>query len=429
MKKLIPLLLLLPLGVGQAADLIQLYEQALDSDPVLRGARSTRESAQELRPQALAPLLPQVDLAASVDRINMDDRDNGTVKGADLRLRQPILRFDQWIRLDQSKDVIEQAGAQYSQEEINLIVRVAQTYFGILAAEDNLSFSQAEMRAISRQLDQAKQRFDVGLIAITDVHEVQAAYDQARANVIVATNDLDSAWEALREIVANLEERKLLGLRSKIPMSKPNPANIEEWINLAMERSPQVLAANSGLSASRKQIELERSGHLPSLDLVAGSSINSSTSPFIGNDNDTNSIGLQLSLPLYAGGSVSSRTRQARHDFVTASEGLEQARRAVRRDVSDYYRGVLSSISKVAALESAIRSAQSALEATQAGFDVGTRTMVDVLTVQRNLFKARADYSNARYQYILNGLGLKATAGIISIDDLRLVNGLLQGRS
>jgi outer membrane protein len=431
MKKCFALILLLPLTSLQGADLMQFYQMALESDPVLRGARSSRDAVTETRVQAKAALLPSLGLGAEVERVsrsrpNPDETYNSSA--VNLNLTQALLRFDRWILLDKSKYQISQADAEYSYQELNLMVRLTQAYFNILGARDNLSFAQAELRALSRQLDQAKQRFDVGLIAITDVHEVQAAYDQAKANEIDAINQVDNAWEGLRVIVADLNDNSINGLREKIPLSKPNPANIDEWVSTALEQNPQVMAALDAVSAARKDIELERSGHFPSLDLTANL-INSDSGSRTGMDTDSSSIGLQLSLPIYAGGAVSSRTRQAHHQFQASSEELEQVRRSVRRDVSDYYRGVLSSISQIQALESATRSAQSALEATQAGFDVGTRTMVDVLTVQRNLYNARRNYAKARYDYILNGLRLKQAAGILQIDDLRLINSLLQGAS
>lgn len=431
MKKCFALILLLPLTSLQGADLMQLYQMALESDPVLRGARSSRDAVTETRVQAKAALLPSLGLGAEVERVsrsrpNPDETYNSSA--VNLNLTQALLRFDRWILLDKSKYQISQADAEYSYQELNLMVRLTQAYFNILGARDNLSFAQAELRALSRQLDQAKQRFDVGLIAITDVHEVQAAYDQAKANEIDAINQVDNAWEGLRVIVADLNDNSINGLREKIPLSKPNPANVDEWVSTALEQNPQVMAAVDAVSAARKDIELERSGHFPSLDLTANL-INSDSGSRTGMDTDSSSIGLQLSLPIYAGGAVSSRTRQAHHQFQASSEELEQVRRSVRRDVSDYYRGVLSSISQIQALESATRSAQSALEATQAGFDVGTRTMVDVLTVQRNLYNARRNYAKARYDYILNGLRLKQAAGILQIDDLRLINSLLQGAS
>jgi outer membrane protein len=435
MKKLVVLLLWSCMADLLAADLVQIYEMALESDPQLAAAKSTRDSTGEARPLALAPLLPQLSLSGAATRIDYDPHNETFFRGKDtystndttLTLKQALVRFDRWIQLDQSNYTIEASKAQYESAYLNLMLRVAQAYFNILAAEDNLELTRAEMRAISRQLDQAKQRFDVGLIAVTDVHEVQAAYDQARANEISAINALDGTWEALREIVAGFDGKSINRLRSNIPLSRPNPDNVDTWTETALQRNPDIIASRNTTEVARKTIDLQRSGHLPALDLVAQAATENSDSRFgYGSDADMGTIGLQLSVPLYTGGEVSSRTRQARYDFQTSSDKLEQLRRQVKRQVSDAYRGVVSSISRVKALDSATRSAESALAATQAGFDVGTRTMVDVLTVQQNLYRARRDYEAAHYQYIIYGLQLKMSAGTLKVDDLQLINSLLK---
>ena len=428
MKKILALFLLFSVSNAYAIDLMRLYEMALDSDPQLAAAKSSRDSVGESRPQALAPMLPQISLSASATRTDRETKAFSQTfdsREGNLSLNQALLHFDHWIRLDQSKNSIAGAEAEYNAAELDLMLRVAEAYFNILIAEDTLGFSRAEVRAISRQLDQAKQRFDVGLIAVTDVHEAQAAYDLARANEIIAVNGLDGAWEALREIVAGYDGRSINRLRENIPLSRPNPDSIKTWTDTAMQRNPNIIAANNSTEVARKNIDLQRTGHLPTLDLVAMG--NTSESDYrLGNDVDDASIGLQLSLPIYAGGGVSSKTRQARYDFQTAAERLEQTRRQVSREVSDNYRGVVSAISRVNALKSATRSADSALAATKAGFDVGTRTMVEVLNVQRSLYGARRDYSAARYEYILFGLRLKGAAGSLRVEDLRMINSLLK---
>ncbi len=427
MKKLIVLVLALFVSQVAAEDLLQIYEMALESDPQLKAARSSRDSSAEAKPQAIADMLPQLALSGSVTRTDRDtptssetyDSSNVTVT-----LTQPLLHVDHWIELSKANYTIAKAKADYGTAELDLMVRVAKAYFNILATQDSRRFARAERKAISRQLEQAKQRFEVGLIAVTDVHEVQAAFDKSRADEITADNDVDSAWEALREIVADLPGKGLYGLRKHLPLSRPKPASMEVWTKTAMEQNPSVVAARNNMQVARKNISSKRSGHLPTLDLVAkhaddDTSLSSST------DTDTSSISLQLSLPIFSGGEVLSQTRQARYDFETASEQHEQTVRSIRRQVRDAYRGVVSSISRVEALRAATVSAQSALDATQAGFEVGTRTMVDVLDEQRNLYRARRDYAKARYDYIINGLLLKQAAGILSPQDIRMVNGLL----
>lgn len=417
---------------AMAADLVRIYEMALDSDPALRVAQAQRDSVAETRPQALAPLLPQVNADASVIRNNLRTSQykyDYTQKTASLNLSQAILRFDQWVVLDRTKNIIAQADAQVVAADLNLMMRVAQSYFSILAAQDNITFSKAELEAIGRQLDQANQRFKVGLIPITDVHEAQAAYEGAKAALISANNSLDDAWEALHEIVGSMRDRYINGLRDNIPLYSPKPADVNAWVDRAMRNNPEIIASGQASESARKNIKQQQAGHLPSLDLVAQvASLDISPQKYGRAGNDTSAIGLQLNIPLFAGGAVNSRTRQARHDYQASVDTVEQVRRAIRREVSDAYRGIVTSISRVEALKSTVRSAESALKATMAGFEVGTRTMVEVLDVQRNLFNARRNLAQARYDYILNGLKLKNAAGSLRSDDLRLVNSLLTKR-
>lgn len=423
------LALLLLGSTASAADLLRIYEMALESDPALRVAQATRDSVAETRPQALAPLLPQVNATGALMRNSMDtrlDKRNYDTKTGSLNVSQAILKFDQWIVLDRTKNTIAQADAQFVAADLNLMLRVAQSYFNILAAQDNISFSKAELEAIGRQLDQANQRFKVGLIPITDVHEAQAAYDGAKAALISADNALDDAWEALREIVADLNNKHINGLRENIPLNSPKPTSVDTWVQQAMDNNPEIIASQNASESARKNIKQQQAGHLPSLDLVAQvASLDVNPNSMSGIGNDTSSVGLQLNIPIFSGGAVNSKTRQARHDYQASADTLEQVRRAIKREVSDSYRGVVTSISRVEALKSTVRSAESALKATMAGFEVGTRTMVEVLDVQRNLFNARRNLAQARYDYILNGLKLKNAAGSLRIDDIRLVNSLL----
>jgi outer membrane protein len=343
---------------------------------------------------------------------------------ATLSLNQPIYRHEYWVQLEQADQQVAKAEAEYAAAEQELMVRTAQAYFDVLSAQDSLEFAKAETEAISRQLDQAKQRFDVGLIAITAVHEAQAAYDQSRADLIAAENVLDDAWEALREIIKN-RPASLSVLVEKLPLAPPTPESIEQWSSSAQQQNLSIRAAEKDAEIARENISLQRAGHLPTLDLV-GSHTVSRTDSNTGTDVDTSSIGVQLNVPLFAGGSVLSRTRQAEYDLEAAQEGLDAQRRSVERQVRDAYRGVLASISQVEALKASTVSAQSALEATEAGFEVGTRTMVDVLSAQRDLYQTRSNYSNVRYNYILSRLLLKQAAGTLTQDDLKQINGWLR---
>ncbi len=411
-----------------ALDLIQIYELGLQNDPQLQVAGAERDSVREYRPQALAQLRPTLSAAGDVSRTNSNARSSSSgaadstynKTALSLSLSQPLYRKDYWVQLQQSDSQIAQAEADYVSEQQDLVMRIAQAYFDVLSAQDTLGFAHAETKAILRQLDQAQQRFDVGLIAITPVHEAQAAYDKARADEIQAENELDNTWEALHEIIGD-SEKVLASLTVELPLSMPTPESIDQWGETALQQNPKLVARRSATAVARQNIELQRSGHYPTLALVGSHALNRSNASSA-SDIDSSSIGLQLNVPLYSGGGTTSRTQQARFDFEKAQQILDRERRAVKRQVRDAYRGVVSSISRVNALKATTVSARSALEATEAGFEVGTRTMVDVLAEQRNLYRARRDYSGVRYDYILNGLRLKLAAGSLSRVDLENIN-------
>jgi len=437
MRKTISVCLLLLFGaapMASALDLIQTYELAVQNDPTLRQALADYESAKETRPQAKAQLLPNLSVNGDANRVYQDTRKSPTGRtgsdtfnssGISIDLFQPVYRRDRFYQLQQTDDLIASADAQYLAAEQDLMYRTAQAYFGILDAQENVKFAEANKKAIARQLDQAKQRFEVGLIAITDVHEAQAAYDGARSTEIAAKNDVDSAWEALLQIIGPRPVEEIATLKPDFPLTPPEPADLEQWSETALKQNLSVLAAYHRAELARKGIEVQRSGHYPTLDLVASYGVDDTTGDAASRF-DTGVIGLQLAVPLYQGGGVSSRVRQAQYDFQSAQDSLDAQRRSVDRVVKDAYRGVETSISQVEALAATVVSSQSALEATEAGYEVGTRTIIDVLNVQRNKFDADRNYAVARYAYILNGLLLKGAASILSPDDLKQVNVWLQ---
>jgi outer membrane protein len=437
--KLIKRFLLLPLLLAvttvQAEDLMSIYQLALQNDPQLQVAKEQLNAARETKSLARSQLLPSIGLGATYDAVDRDyktlsgtpvDRsDDYNESGLGLNLTQPIYRRDRLVQLDQADSSIAQAEAQYAAAEIDLMVRSTTAYFNILSAEDDLRVAQAEREATGRQLEQAQQRFDVGLIAITDVHEAQAAFDAARAAEIAADNGLDNAWEALFEIIGSQPQSTLAKLGDDLRMNPPVPNDLQSWSDTAQKENYSVLASVAELEVLNQEVEVSRSGHYPTLDLVGGYNVNRSDAD-TATEADTTTIGLELQLPLYSGGGVSAQTRQARANYRAAQQGLDQTRRGVNRQVRDAFRGVLSSISQVEALKAATISAQSALESTQAGYEVGTRTIVDVLNVQRNLFSSQRDYLNSRYDYIINGLSLKSAAGNLSEEDLQRVNTWLE---
>lgn len=415
-------------GVANAADLMTVYRLAMENDPDIAAARANRNAVLETKPIAESQLLPSLTLTGDASyntqkitdprvRRSSDDFADG---GAAVQLVQPLYRKDLSIRVDQAEDQVDQADVDFEVAEQNLILRVAEAYFGVLAAIDNLEFAVSERTAIARQLDQAKQRFEVGLIAITGVHEAQARFDQARADEIDANNTLDNAIEALLQITGERLE-SVAPLRRNIPLNNPEPVSLDAWADTALLNNPGVISARYDAEIAKKQIAFEDALDSPALDLVGSYGLSYSNAE-AGVDARSGTIGLQLSIPLYTGGGVQASTRQARHQYSAAQELLERQRREVRTQVRNAYRGVLASISRVGALEATNVSARSALEATEAGFDVGTRTLVDVLNSQSDLFAAKRDLAQSRYEYILNTLSLFQAAGSLDETDVELVN-------
>lgn len=420
MPKLIPslpsltaLLLAGSLVPAAADDLIQIYDRAVVSDPTLREAEQNLFATREAKPQARALLLPQLSATASADQNWVSAKSRATGRYSDdyaqtsgsVQLGQAVYNRGFWMQLKQSDDVISQAEAQYRDTQINLMVRVTERYFDVLRAADAVTVQEAFMAANERQLEQSKQRFEVGLVAITDVNESQAAYDRSRANLIGAKTALDNAWEALRVITGPLYV-PLARLGDKLPLAPPKPNDIDAWSETALRNNYGIVAATAAADAAEKGIEIQRSGFYPSLDLEAGYSVlDSGTSTGVV-DSDGGFLGLTLSVPIFQGGAVASRTREAGYQFRAAQDRLDQTRRQVNNQVTDAFRGILSSIEDVKARQAAIVSARSALESTQAGLEVGTRTQVDVLNAQRSLFEAEFEYLSARYTYLINGVKL-----------------------
>jgi len=411
----------------RAEDLLGIYDLAVKSDPTLREAEQTLYATREVKPQARALLLPNFAVTADADYQNVkasgsniqgsfSRNDTFDTSGAAAVLSQSVYNRADWVRLSQSDNTIAQAEAEYRDAEIELMVRTTEAYFQVLRSADAVRVQQALVAADERQLEQSRQRFEVGLVAITDVNDSLAAYDRSRANLITAENDLNNAWEALRRIVGPVSV-PLARLGDRLPLAPPQPNDINIWAETALANNFGIVAAKQAAEAARKSIEIERSGYYPSLDMQAGYDINRSGAEF-NTDTDSAFVGLNVNIPIYQGGAVASRTRQAGHNFRAAQDRLDQQRRAVINQVKDAFRGILSSISDVKARQAAIVSARSSLESTQAGLEVGTRTQVDVLNAQRQLFQAEFDYLSSRYNYIINGILLHQATSTLSRDVL-----------
>lgn len=415
-----------------AQDLLSTYNLAIQNDPLLKKAYFNQYSAGESKSQSIANLLPTISVSGQSKRERINSKkanfqsagtQNYWNHGFSVNFSQPVFHWDHWVQLDQSSNRIAKAEADYQAELQNLMVKTAEAYFDILAANDNLEFTTSELNAIERQLEQAQQRFDVGLIAITDVYEAKAGYDQARANQIDAENNLDDSKEALIEIIGE-HEIELNSLSESINLLPPKPNNIVEWSKVAETSNLNIISALNQAEVIRKDISLQQSGHIPTLDIVASYGVQDVTSSF-GARGDNQSVGLELNIPIFQGGMVSSRSKQAHFDYKVAKEELLSVKRQVKRQLRNSFRDINSSISRVQALKAAVTSAESSLEATIAGSEVGTRTMVDVLTEQKNLYKAKRDYSRTRYDYLISGIKLKQAASSLTEQDLELINQYL----
>lgn len=442
--KLNKLLISVGLGLiscGASADsLHQIYQQALQGDPQIRQAQANRDALFEAINEARSVLLPQISGTISIRNGAVDSGDDkgwvsGDHWGGDFKvsLSQQIYSHGSWLNLSISEKSATQSDAQLAQAQQGLIIRVANAYFNVLNAQDSLSFAQAEKRAIERQHEQTKQRFDVGLTNITDLHEAKAQLDLSLANEILANNTLDNSFEVLTEITG-LKHSSLdvLDTDSFSP-TLPSPASARDWVKLAEENNLTLLNQRLSVDIAKQRIDVAKSGHLPTLGASASLThvYNQNTGPnttsFIPVNNfDQAAVGLQLNVPIYLGGRTSSQTKQARFNYVASAQSLEQNHRNVVRNIRNNYNNVRASISSIDAYYQAAKSADSALQATDAGFQVGTRTIVDVLNSTRQVYDAKQRLSNARYGYILSILSLKETAGTLNEQDLKLISGSLK---
>ena len=410
-----------------ASDLNSIYQLARTNDAQILGSQASLEATREAKPIARAGLLPQIFVSGAGTGFTSRQNDSWNRTEAAVDLSQPLYDREAYMGYKQADHIVDQAEALYHGDEQTLIMRVSEAYFGVLSAEDEVRFSKAETRAIGKQLDQATQRYDVGLIPITDVHEAQAQYDGARSAQIFAETELQNSREVLREIIGK-DPGKLAKLKQNIPLLKPKPTNIKHWTSTALNNNPDVIAAEEEVRIAEKEVEIIRSGHFPTADLVAGASTHNDSGrrdTFINGDDEAR-IGLQLNIPLYTGGRITHSTRQARARLRAARSGLEAAKRRVIRNAHDAYRGITSNISQVKALKATTVSTKSALAATQAGYEVGNRTLVDVLNSQRDVFRADSALAKSRYEYVLDHLRLRDAAGTITEADLKKVNRQLR---
>jgi outer membrane protein len=346
--------------------------------------------------------------------------------GYSVNLVQPLYRQQNWLAYSEAELQVAQTEAQFKIAEQDLILRVAQAYFDVLIAQDSVQLAGAQKTAISEQLEQAKRNFEVGSTTITDTHEAQARYDLTVAQEIAAQNTLEIKRRTLQQLI-NAMPQELRQLGKEFRLEAPQPADMEKWVDEAQLHSPQLAIAQAGAEIAGKEVARNRGGHYPTLDLVANYSSNQSNggSFGVGSDSSNKSLGVQLNVPIYQGGATQSRWREAEANRERANQELENTRRSVALQTRQAYLGVVSGIAQVKALQQALTSSESVLEASKLGQEVGVRTNLDVLNAQQQLYSTRRDLYQAEYNYLVSQLRLKAAVGSLGEDGLTGVNQAL----
>lgn len=432
---LIGLMTLLPLTT-QANSLLDVYELALKNDAQLKADKARYDADKEYQKLYRAGLLPQIDASASIGKTDQeitDNLDNPTTtaktdadsQGWDISLKQKLFDMSAWYTYKQGKKLSAQAEAQFGADQQSLIVRVATAYFNVLRSVDILEASIAEEKAYAKQLEQTKQRFEVGLTAITEVHEAQAAYDSVVAGKLEAQGNLGISYEAL-EVLTGKPEDQVAPLMTNFPVVEPTPSNRADWVEFALKNNYALKAAKLGADAKLENAKSTKAGHLPTVgaSITYGDSSNDGIIRGFDTDEeiDGTTIGIRLDVPIYSGGATSARTRQAYANFTQSQENYNKTQRDVIQGARASHLSVETGVARVQARKQAIVSSQSALEATQSGYEVGTRNLVEVLLAQRNLYQARRDYSDALFDYIIETIKLREVAGMLTPADVQEID-------
>ena len=413
-------------------DLVSVYQEAVDNNADLAAARAQYGAQKEVVPQSRAGLLPNLSGGAEIANVRTDIDTPAAIANRNAHfyqatLAQPLFRADRWFQFQAAKDVNEQAALQLSATEQDLILQTAQTYFNVLRTQDNLASTKAEEAAFKRQLDQSNERFDVGLSDKTDVLQSQASYDTARANRILAQQQVDNAFEALITLT-NRQYNSIQGIVHTLPILPPTPNDAKAWVDTAAQQNLNLLASNYAVSAAEETLKQRKAGHAPTVDAVAQykkgdndafgfSNPSAFGQPYSGDVTQT-TVGLQLNIPIYSGGLINSQVRESYARLDQSEQQRESLRRQVVENTRNLHRAVNTDVEQVQARKQSIISNQSALVATEIGYQVGTRNIVDVLDAQRQLYTSVRDYNNTRYDYILDNLRLKQAAGTLSPQDL-----------
>jgi outer membrane protein len=436
MRFLLAVVLLSP-ALASGNELSRVYALALQNDAQLQAAAHARDAVLEGDARARGALLPQVNGFGSLSRENNEITATGPVPpgtpvtrsasgepyNLTVSLRQALFDAAAWNRWQQAGRQAVAAQARYRIAEQALTLRVTEAYFNLLAAADSVRFADAEKKAVERQLELAKRRFEVGLSAITDVQEAQARYDLTVAQLIEAEQALSSARVAVAEITGAVDLR-IAQLREEIPLLGPDPDSVDDWLKTAAESSLDLRLARAQADAAAQDVDVSRSGHYPTLSFVGQRSVGEEAG-FNQFEYDTDRVGLELNVPIFAGGATQAAVNQSRSTHQQRLAELESARRQVERNTRIAYQGVIAGVARVRALKQAVVSSTTALEASEVGLEVGARTAVDVLNAQRELYRAQRDYARSRYDYLLNILRLKSAAGRLEVRDLNEIDALL----
>jgi outer membrane protein len=426
---------------GKAQGLLEIYQQAQTHDSTWASAKSTYDALQEKVVQGRALILPSVTLDAEANQNNSDTKYSGSGAnpftggrqnfgslGYNVNFTQPLWRKQNSVQYEQSKVQVAQAENALSVARLDLMVRTATAYFDVLLAQDKLDLIAAQKAAVTRQLDQAKANFNVGTATITDVNEAEAKFDLLLAQEIATQNELEVKKRAIQAITSQ-PPAQLASAKEKLNIMIPQPQDMEEWVKMAEEQNPQVKVQQQSVEIATQEIDRAHAGHYPTLDAVATWADNRSNGGVnaIGSDQQQLTVGLKMEIPLYQGGSISSKEREAASNQQKAQDDVELARRNADFQTRQAYLTVASTVAQVKAFEQALGSSQSSMDSTSLGYEVGVRTSVDVLNAQQQLFSAKRDLLEARYTWMLSVIKLKAAAGVLTEQDFVATNNLLEG--
>lgn len=427
--------------LAESTSLISAYHRALQNDATLGAARAAQIAGREELPKGFAGLLPSVSISGtrgknqtesttpSLTGLSTRDYDYDS-KNYSLTIRQPVYRPYNYAQYELAKATVGQTDATFEKEALQLMVRLTGAYLDALLAEDNIRYAGAQKDAISEQLQQAKKLYEAGVGTVTDISEAQARHDTVVAQGLEAENSREVARRSLEEITGTYPDSLFMLDSQKLPLDPPEPNDIKTWIEWAMEKNPEIQARKFNLEAANQELEKNRAGHYPTLDLTASRTLSESDNNYtINSKYDTTSVGLQLNIPIYAGGYVDAAVRQAVANQDRARQLLTGMYRTVGSDTRKAFLDIVNGIAQIRALEQAVTSNESALLGTRKGFEAGMRSNVDVLNAQQQLFSAKRDLAKARYTLIINRIKLKSAVGLLSEADLEQVNGWLSATS